>query len=197
MDDDWKNIGQVTCLACGNGAVWMGTDKNGLWRCRLIGNQWQHWGREEGLPDEHIESITVDDAVAYVGVGTSASGGLAGIAADNSVDIFEGPAAPKSAPTHVILCDDRILARTLKSIEEYNIQDQNWKRLPIHARWNPVIFPGSSGIWGSRLRKELYRFDPFGVVDDRFKRAWFPAGRNKAGYAVRFLIERDNETWVE
>ncbi len=190
-----QDIGKVTALACADGVLWVGTDKHGLWRCHLVGAHWRHWGRDEGLPDLHIESINVDQAVAYVGVGSTASGGLARIAADDSLDLFEGPSAPKSAPTHVVVRDDRIFARTLKSILKYSLDDKKWTRLPRRTFWNPAIFAGQSGIWGSRQRKELFPFEQSTFAHNKFKQAWFPSGRNKGGYYVKFLIEREDEIW--
>ena len=61
--------------------------------------------------------------------------------------------------------------------------------------WCPSIHQGESTIWASRYGAELYEFDKSGEINDDYKQTWFPRGQGKAGYLVKFLIERDGQIW--
>ena len=198
--DTWmtinQDIGPATCLAYADGALWVGTQADGLWRCHLVGNTWQQWSGEQGLPDQQVASLAVYGQTAYVGVGTAASGGLVRVDAKDRVHIFESSGAPRGAPTHLIVSEDVILARTLTAVYQSNTNGETWKRLPKgRASWTPSIHQGESTIWASQYGHELYKFDKTGKINDDFNQTWFPRGQGRAGYLVNFVAERDGQIW--
>ncbi|TWT92792.1 CsgG/HfaB family protein [Stieleria varia] len=186
---------RVTCMQYQDGSLWVGTDQDGLWRCDIAANQWHHWGVGEGLPDSHVESLAVSAGDCYVGVGTLRGGGLIKIDTSGSMQIFEGLHAPSQAPTHIIINDDRILARTPKSISRYDRHKKAWSPLQISTPKSPLIFVGTSGLWASTSQRELYPLNQDDIAEDHFKDAWYPSGGLKVGYVVKFVIERQDEIW--
>ena len=190
------DIGPATCLAYADGALWVGTKSNGLWRCQLVDNSWRQWSAEQGLPDQQVASVAVSGQTAYVGVGSAASGGLVRVDAQDRVHVFASADAPRSAPTHVIVNDNGILARTQTGVYEYQAAAKQWTKLPKgRANWNPTIYQGEATIWASRYGHELYEFDKTGKIKDEYQQTWFPRGRGRAGYLVKFVAERDGQIW--
>ena len=188
-------IGRITCMDSDAGSLWVGTDDEGLYRYDIASQQWHHWGLDESLPDLHIESLRAVANECYVGVGTARGGGLVKINADGSVRFFEGKDAPDQAPTHIIVSDEKILARSIKSIRQYDQKIETWSPLELTSLKSPFLFPADIGYWASTSQRELYPLEQPEIPQDWFKQAWYPPGRQKAGYQVKFIIEHKEEIW--
>jgi hypothetical protein len=192
-------LGPVTCLQCSGGVLWVGTEAKGLWRGDPGSQAWTRFATEEGLPDLHVESLAVHGNDVYLGVGTKASGGLVRVDGEGHVRIFDEDQAPRVAPTHLVVTDQTLLARTLEAIHEWSFETKRWSQLPADPNRRPVLAPrlfaGSSGIWTSNYGRELTRWAADDEANALFQPAWYATVGSKAGYLVEFVAERGDEVW--
>lgn len=203
--DSWATVpfrqGATTALAGNDSFLWVGTAQAGLWRYDLVNRTWKGWQSADGLPDARIETITLKDRIAYVSVGTTASGGLISIDASDEIQVFDAQLAPRNAPTHIVLQGDRLLCRVPLGLHEYDLKSNSWTREGVStpSRVTPAaaprIFAGQTGIWASTYGRELYLLEAGDDRNQSFQSAWFPPNQGQAGYVVEFLVERDGRIW--
>lgn len=184
---------KISCLACQGGPLWVGTVEEGIWRYAPQDNSWKQWSSEKGLPDNRVVSLALIGQTLYAGVGTPASGGLVTIDRNERIGVLVSAGTPKFAPTHIAFDARQILARTREAIHRYDRGTGEWS--VVEGVKSPKVFSGSSNIWASDLRKQLYPFEKEGKLDARFRPAWAPANRLGANYLVNFIIEQDNQIW--
>lgn len=183
----------ISCLSCAGGPLWVGTKEEGIWRYSPQDNSWTQWSEDNGLPDNRVVSLALDGRTLYAGVGTPASGGLVTIDRNERIRVLDSAGTPKFAPTHIAFDTDQIVARTREAIHRYDRDTGEWSVLEDVG--NPKVFSGSSNIWASDLRKQLYSFDLEGKLDARFRPAWAPANKLGANYLVDFVVEQDDQIW--
>jgi hypothetical protein len=162
----------------------------------LTTKSWKQWSDDEDLPDGRVTSVAAGNESVYAGVGTRASGGLVRIDAADAVHVFDQENSPITAPAQVVVCSEGLLVRPpsgIDGVHQYDFDTKTWKLLAGAATL--TLYPGHDTIWASSYGKELHPFDPSGKVDQKYRRAWFPKGRGKAGYLVRFAIEQDGQIW--
>jgi tetratricopeptide (TPR) repeat protein len=203
--DQWSVLSggprSVTALAWDDGRLWVGSENQGLWRCDVASGKWTTWSAAEGLPDPHVQTLAVHDRVAFVSVGTTASGGIVRIDADDRVHVEDGPLAPRAAPTQIVLTSTRLLARTHREIHERPRTGGDWSRSEaappsrVTPAIAPDVFAAGDTVWASNYGRELFLFDGDTQTNRRFESAWFPAGRQKAGYRLTFVSERGDDVW--
>ncbi len=244
--ETWESLNTdlpVTALKLRGRELWIGTHDRGVWRYNLDSRQWRSFGKNEGLPDLHVESIafesdrrlaapgrkqtgepggvsprTIDDsrspganatrlakdtrdvgADVFIGVGSAAAGGLVRIDEHGTVHLFDGPDAPTAAPTHLMVTDKELLARTLMTVHRWSWETQTWTKLVNRTRgalgiaWR--LFAGKSGIWASCYGRELTRWEADDETNSVFKPSWYFVPGTKAGYLVNFVAERGDEVW--
>ncbi len=181
-----------------NGAIWGATANAGLWRVELSSGVSTHFGAAQGLPDERIVSIAVGDRDIFAGVGTNASGGIVRIGAEGDIEILNSPDAPQQAPTHLVVTPARLLARTTRNTHELNRETGLWKTHPLEATQPPTaapfLFQDGDRIWSSRYGRELALWDRSADENATFRPAWHVPD-TKAGYQVRFALQRGDEVW--
>ncbi len=198
--------GIVTALACNGRWLWIGTDSRGVWRCDLAGEHPQQCSSKEGLPDEHVQAVAFDTnpvrpQTIYVSVGTTAAGGLVRISGDESPQVFENPLAPAIAPTHLVVTDQSLLARTHLAVHEYRFETSTWTRRTAAGPSRTLqsialeLFPGATGVWASDYGRELFLYNADPEQNQVFQAAWFPSGQGKSGYRLSFVHERGDDVW--
>ncbi len=191
----------VTCLAYGAGQLWVGTDGDGLWRREVATGNWRQIAAGR-LPDRHVEALTIHGSDVYAAVGTQASGGLIRIDNAERIHLFDQPSAPPQAPTHVVVTDKLVLARTEHRIHQWSFESQSWQVFDV-GMYPPRLFLGATGVWCSTGTRELTRWGDTPGENARFKAAWYLPENNqgyvmsvtKLGYAVSFVSERGEQVW--
>ena len=190
----------ITCLLVHQGQLWAGTDKDGLWQSDLAGGPWRAVAADR-LPDRHVELIAAAGKEVYVGVGTTASGGLVRIDPAGQAHVFGGNLAPAVGPTHIVVSGDVLLARTPQLIHRWSFRDQNWSTAVDPCR--PKLFAGTSAIWASGNGQELKRWGDSAAESQRFHAAWYQRENLKdyllnyttGTYAISFVAEHGDEVW--
>ncbi len=137
----------------------------------------------------------------YVGVGAGASGGLVRIDAAGQVHVFGGKLAPAVGPTHIVVSDDVLLARTPQLIYRWSFRDESWSTVVEPGR--PKLFAGTSAIWASGSGQELKRWGDSAAENQRFHAAWYQRENLKdyllnyttGTYAISFVAEHGDEVW--
>ncbi len=216
---------KVTCLKLRDRELWVGTYDRGLWRYELDAKKWTTFGTEQGLPDLHVESIAfrsdrrmaapgrpaltdsqtrtpegghpTDDI--FVGVGSAAGGGLIRLDEQGKAHLFNEPGSPSVAPTHLVVTDQELLARTLEVIHKWSWESQSWSRHPDEPN-RPVaitsrLFAGTNGVWASNYGRELIHWNADEQTNQLFKPAWYFVPGSKAGYHLNLVTERGDEVW--
>ncbi|MFM9961817.1 MAG: hypothetical protein ACKV2Q_11400 [Planctomycetaceae bacterium] len=200
--ETWESFNadlEVTCIKLRDRELWVGTFDRGLWRCDLDTKKWTSFGKNEGLPDLHIESIAIRGDDVFVGVGSAAAGGLIRIDNRGTVHLFNEHNAPNIAPTHLIVTDKELLARTLKTLHKLSWESKSWTTQTNTASGSLGIawrlFAGTSGIWANSYGRELTRFEADEDSNQIFKPAWYFVPGTKAGYFINFVAERGDDVW--
>ncbi len=198
--ETWESLNadlEVTCIKLRDRELWVGTFDRGLWRCELDSQKWTSFGKNEGMPDLHIESIAIRGNDVFVGVGSAAAGGLIRIDDRGTLHLFNEPNAPNVAPTHLIVTDNELLARTLKTLHKWSWESKSWTTQTNHTSGSLGIawlFAGKNGVWASSYSRELTHWEADDETNGFFKTAWF-SEYGKAGYLVNFVAERGDEVW--
>ncbi len=133
----------------------------------------------------------------YLGVGSRASGGLVRIDRDGHLHIFSEELAPAVAPTHIVVTEEVLLARSTEAVYEWSFVQQKWTRPtigPTKLGVAPLLFAGKESVWASSMGYELLPWQGTKQQNELFKPTWF-SGRFKAGYTVRFVSQRGDEVW--
>ena len=216
---------KVTCLKLRDRELWVGTYDRGLWRYELDEKKWTTFGTEQGLPDLHVMSIAfrsnrrmaapgrpeLTDSQTrtaegghptndiFIGVGSAAGGGLVRLDEQGKAHVFSEPGSPSVAPTHLVVTDQELLARTLEVIHKWSWETQSWTRHPDEPN-RPVpissrLFAGTNGVWASNYGRELTRWNADEQANQLFKPAWYFVPGSKAGYLLDFVAERGDEVW--
>lgn len=194
--ESWRSLTEAftgaTSLTVSQGTLWVGTAKEGVWRCNLASNDWKQWTTEQGLPDDRVMAVATHEDGAFVSLGTAAAGGVAFIDADGEVTVLDGKDAPKAGPAHLVLQGEQLLAATRSSVYEFDLGEKTWTQVPNTSGRH--VFAGESHAWVSKYSREIA---PYGADDkaaERFKAAWFDEA-GAAGYTVRFVIEHKDQIW--
>ena len=193
------DLGQVTSLKIRHSTLWVGTAGNGLWCSEIGSSKWIPIGTERGLPDLRVTSLAFHGNEVYVGVGSAAAGGLVRIDESGTIHSFDDADAPRVAPTHLVVDDKRLLARTLEAIHERSSENGKWTLHKADPNRRPVITPrvfaGATHIWASNYGRELMNWDADAPANQFFQPAWYDQPGTKAGYLVNFVAERGEEVW--
>jgi hypothetical protein len=197
--NSWKSLttqfGAVASMDVHKGELWVGTVKEGIWRCALSSNDWKHWSTEQGLPDDRVTVLTATADGVFAGVGTTAAGGVIRIDDDGKVRVLDGKDAPDLAPLCLFVQGEQLLAATRTGIHEFDLKEQQWTvTVEGSGRQEVRVFPGKSHAWLSTYRREIF---PYGADEEeakRFKAAWF-TGRQKSGVRMEFGIEHNGQLW--
>ncbi|MBS0203017.1 MAG: hypothetical protein JSS49_08985 [Planctomycetes bacterium] len=190
-------LGNVTCLKVRHRELWVGTAVGGVWRCDPVSNHWTPYGTDQGLPDLRVTCMALNQDEVYVGVGTAAAGGLVRIDSQGTIHPLAEGDAPRVAPTHMVLDDNRLLARTVEHTYELSLKSGKWTQ---HSRGLGQIiatrlFAGTGLIWASNYGHEITVWDADESRNQIFKSAWYNVPGTKAGYEVSFVAERGDEVW--
>ena len=200
--ETWQSLNtdlEVTCLKLRDRELWVGTYDRGLWRYDLDSQKWTSFGTDQGLPDLHIESIVLRANEVFVGVGSAAAGGLIRIDEQGTVHLFNEPQAPNAAPTHLVVTDNELLARSLKAVHKWSWESKSWTTQTnrtsgsLGIAWR--LFAGTNGVWASSYGRELTRWEADEQTNEFFKPAWYFVPGTKAGYQLNFVTERGDEVW--
>ena len=200
---------EITCLVCAKGALWVGTEADGLWECDLAARTWTNYGTEQGLPDRRVESLAAWQGELYVGIGNSAAGGLVRIDTNGKVHVFGDPLAPRVAPTHLVITATptsaaSLLARAADGVYELSLADKSWTqhRPDPQLRLNgiPRLFQGRDAegkprVWSSHYGREIGLWPPSVEQEEQFKAAWILHPPKQAGYQIDFAVEHGDEIW--
>ena len=190
---------KVTCLKLRDRELWVGTYDRGLWRYELDSKKWTAFGTEQGLPDLHVESIAFRAKDVFAGVGSAAGGGLIRLDEQGKAHLFNEPGSPSVAPTHLVVTDQELLARTLEVIHKWSWESRSWTRHPDEPN-RPVaitsrLFAGTNGVWASNYGRELIRWNADEQANQLFKPVWYFVPGSKAGYHLNFVTERGDDVW--
>lgn len=200
--ENWTSLAgptvRASCLACESAALWVGTDTDGLWRCDLATGQWKNWTTADGLPDNRVVDIALHDGDAIVSIGGRNSGGVVRVDANRHIHIYDGPGAPRVALDDLAVAGNQVYGSN-RGTYLLNLTTNKWQTdaiAKLDERQAPMsIFQAAGRLWGWKYGREI--FQPLLSPEDnnRFKRAWFPRGLEKAGYEVRFVFEHDRQLW--
>jgi len=191
-------IGELRSLAIHGSDLWAGTSDNGIWRGSKSGSGWKQWSTENGLPDNRVVTLVATETTVLAAVGTRASGGVVRINLDGSVSVLDGNDAPESAPEHLVVQGDKLLAASASRVDEMDLETDEWTRHSAIPGRGPVsVFAGRTHAWTSRYRAELA---PYGGSEDEvasFSNAWFKPDPNdgRSGFLVHFVIDQGDEIW--
>lgn len=196
-DESWevlsKDFGRVTDLDFADGALWVGTEKDGVWRLTMTGRKWTQIAMAQGLPDDRVSRVAAHDGGVFAGLGTTASGGVVRVNKDGQVTVLDGQDAPTVAPQSLVVQGNRLLVATGSAIHEFDLAGQVWTRLLKTGGLR--VFRGSEHAWTSKYGREIA---PYGADDqaaEHFKPAWYSEKTGRSGYKVEFCLEHKGQVW--
>jgi hypothetical protein len=216
-----EGLGRVTCMDHSDGTLWIGTHLSGLWRGDTSGSNWKQFTVANGLPDMIVSAVTADETGAYIGVGTG-RGGLVRIGLDDSVQVMEGENSPTKAPVDIVAHDGSLFVSSRTALYEMDLKTRLWRSLGKESYLR--VFGTKSGVWGTFNTHQLFRMDELKVAlkefnnrrnkskgkktanfvpslsslnfeAGHFKDSWFPRGKDRASYHLKFAVEWDDEIW--
>lgn len=132
----------IRALAFTDPFLWIGTNRNGLWRLdtREAPSTWEkvdRWVKIEGLPDQNVTALEAGEGgelyvgvgVATTGIGADVKGGIIRIDSQSRIHALDQPGAPPLAPDRLVWRNGLLWAQNHRGIHRFDSRASTWDLL--------------------------------------------------------------------